>query len=209
MKQLVLILTLFLFSIQSVAQVELDSLIEDSIMQQNNTSLEIKKSTQLADNQSTSNEEDAEADSEGANPSLIHTIKIKKVQGATASADAQNAAPHAKEAQSATQQRQPASQHEKDFIVKLQPTGRNVALKYFPPAPKKIKKSKKNKIKLAKQTTKVKESKAKKTKAKSKLAKANKENKENIKVKKVKTSRSTASLGKKAKTQSTNKKSSP
>ncbi|MGZ3725703.1 MAG: hypothetical protein ACXWQQ_07875 [Pseudobdellovibrio sp.] len=155
MKHLFLSLTVLAFSINSFAQVEFGGLIEQGLKQQTDTAVDIRNATKTAVNDDSFDEAPA-ADS------------VKSIPTGTSTATTTT--------NTSAVERNPAQ--EKDFHVHLQPTGRNVAARYFPPTPKvahhSSKKSKKShSTKLAKHTTKKSKRGHTKVASKSKKGKAN------------------------------------
>ncbi len=148
MGQLISLIAVVLFSLTSVAQglgplpkTVFSPLIEQNILEQELTAEDVLNSTLTASA--------AETDSE---PALVDSVKTIPTGNGAATVVQQPAA---------TEKRNPAN--EKDFQVKLHPTGLSSAKRYFPPKPKVVKavKASKKSAKLAKaeKKTKVKKSK--------------------------------------------------
>ena len=157
MGQFTAFIAILAFSLNSLAQIEFGPLIEDSINQQNASADDIHKSTALASN--VENENDS-FDSEKVDPAKADTAKKVPTE-----------ATHAVKNEKTVEHGSHKVANEKDFTMKLHPTGRASAQRYFPPKPK-VKK-------VAKHTK----------KSSGKIAKG-------VKSKKSKTNRSTASIKK-------------
>jgi hypothetical protein len=183
--QLFSIFAVTLFTLSSIAQTGLGSipktdfspLIDQNILEQELTAEEVAKSTQFA---SAAEEDDT---------ALVESVKTVPTGNGEAALAAQKQAEEQNQASDGT--RKPAN--EKDFQLKLHPTGLASAKRYFPPKPPKPPKAKV--VKTSKKSAKV--------------AKAEKSEKK-TKVKKSKSNgRSTASIKKKSKnTKSTRNSSS-
>ena len=156
MGQLTAFIAILAFSLNSFAQIEFGPLIEDSINQQKASADDLHKSTLLASNV----ENDDSFDNEKTDPAKVDTVKAAPAEAPHAVKNEKSTAPSAHKVAS-----------EKDFTMKLHPTGRASAQRYFPPKPKVKKVAKHSK------------------KSNGKIAKGNKS-------KKGKTNRSTASVKK-------------
>lgn len=175
MGQLFSIFAVTLFTLSSVAQTGLGTLpktdfsplIDQNILEQELTAESINKATQFAHVES---EHD-----------LVESVKTVP----TGNGEAVKAA----QAQQATPARNPTN--EKDFQLKLHPTGLSSAKRYFPPKPPKPPKAKV--VKNSKKVAKVKVAKSEK-KNKVKKAKSNGRSTASIKKKNKKTSRTSSAV---------------
>lgn len=123
MGQLRTILCVFLFSASAFAQIEFNNIIETNMTRQNGLADDLATATRLA--------ESIEAESDDFEKPMTENYKTTKTGSEATVTDG-------------TQSRNPAS--DKDFVVKLKPTGKDSALKYFP----NLRKTKKSDRKIAK-----------------------------------------------------------